>query len=78
MLTEHDGGRVLTLINRSYDTPKRFVLPKEGELRSATVYTSKDVLPFSAFTEEEGCVAESAGERVLTLPPHSMAMVLFS
>lgn len=78
VLTEHDGGRVLTLINRSYDTPKRFVLPKEGELRSATVYTSKDVLPFSAFTEEEGCVMESAGERVLTLPPHSMALVLFS
>lgn len=74
ILTERDGVLTATLINRSYDGEKRFLLPS-AEVISCEVYTSRDVLPYSDFVRMEGELIKEREQQILTLPAHSIALV---
>lgn len=70
-------GSVLTctLVNRSYDHEKKFSLEKYGDLTSAVLYTSDDVVPGSEFTVTDLPVQMTEDTLELVLPGHSIAQL---
>ena len=73
--TRKDGVVTCTLINRSFDKEKRFFLSRVGEVVEASLYSSEDVLPNTAFAITPLSKAECDGQDVFTLPPHSIALI---
>ena len=64
-----------TLLNRSYAKDKRFTLRDCGEILSAVLYRSEDVVPTSVFEKTDLPVEISDGAVETVLPPHSIAQI---
>lgn len=64
-----------TLLNRSYDQPKKFTLNNCGDVISAELYSSDDVVPGTVFDVSELAVTCIKGTVEVIVPPHSMAVV---
>jgi len=64
-----------TLLNRSFDRPKRFTLQNCGNVRSARLYSASDVVPGTVFTITELAVMHENDTVTAVLPPHSMAVI---
>ena len=71
--TQKDGIVTCTLLNRSYDREKHITLQNCGNPLSATLYTSDDVVPNTAFSRRELAVTWQNGRAHIVLPPHSIA-----
>ena len=74
-VTRKDSIVTCTLLNRAYAKDKRFMLRDCGEILSAALYRSEDVVPTSVFEEAELSVEASDGSIETTLPPHSIAQI---
>ena len=73
--TEKDGVLTITLINRSWDGEKKFVLPDYGEVVVSRLYDAESVLPYSDF-EVKDIEPDTAGENYeVTLPGHSVMLM---
>ena len=75
--TRKDGEVTCTLLNRSYDTEKKFTLNNCGKVISARLYSSDDVVPNTVFAVSELPVSQNGGRAETVLPPHSMAQIVF-
>ena len=64
-----------TLLNRSFDQPKKFTLNNCGKVISAKLYSSDDVVPGTVFDIRELEVTCTDGTVEAVLPPHSMAVL---
>ena len=73
--TSKDSVLTCTLINRAFDREKKFSLDNGGELISAVVYASDDVVPGSEFTVSDLPVARIGEALEVTLPGHSIAQI---
>ena len=62
-------------MNRSYAKDKRFTLRDCGEILSAVLYRSEDVVPTSVFEKTDLPVETSDGAVETVLPPHSIAQI---
>jgi len=75
--TDADGGLVLALVNKSYDTPARAELRLEGtggaEIGERVLLRADSYLPGSTFTEAEAEAAIDGRALTVTLPPMSLA-----
>ena len=69
------GTVTTTLLNRSFDQPKKFTLNNCGNVISAELYTSEDVVPGTVFDICELAVRYADGTAEVVLPPHSLAVV---
>ena len=70
-------GNILTctLLNRSYNEAKKFILPYVGELVLSTVYSSDEVVPNTVFVPSALPVKAVDASWEITLPAHSIAML---
>ena len=73
--TEKDGIITLTLINRSYDKPKTFTVPKTGTVGSTLLLSGEGILPWSRFNETVLPVEDEEERWAVTLPEHSIAVI---
>ena len=73
--TSKDSVLTCTLINRAFDREKKFCLENGGELISAVVYISDDVVPGSEFIVQDLPVARIGEALEVTLPGHSIAQI---
>ncbi len=73
--TYRDGIVTCTLLNRSYDKEKKFTLQNCGNLISAKLYMSEDVVPGTVFDVSDLSVTCTDGFMEVILPPHSMAVI---
>lgn len=73
--TKKDETVTITLINTSYDQPKEFKIPVYGNSIYATLYSSKSILPHSAFDESDIVCEKENSYYKITMPPHSMAYI---
>ena len=64
-----------TLLNRSFDRPKKFTLHNCGKIISAKLYSSEDVVPGTVFEITDLAVTLENGTATVVLPPHSMAVL---
>jgi hypothetical protein len=64
-----------TLLNRSFDQPKKFTLQNCGGVISAELYSSEDVVPGTVFEISDLAVTCENGTVEVILPPHSIAVV---
>ena len=64
-----------TLLNRSFDKPKKFTLKNCGIVHSARLYSAADVVPGTMFQITELAVAQEKDTVTAVLPPHSMALI---
>ncbi len=64
-----------TLLNRSFDQPKKFMLNNCGRVIAAELYSAEDVVPGTVFEITELAVAQENGCVTVVLPPHSMAVI---
>ena len=64
-----------TLLNRSYDQPKKFTLQNCGNVISAKLYSAEDVVPGTVFEITDLSVTQENGTVTAVLPPHSMAVI---
>ena len=76
-VTKKEDVYTATLVNASYDEPKRFVLPKYAESVTARLYYGEKMEPCSRFIEKEPDFAETDGGLEVILPAHSAALVQF-
>ncbi len=75
--TEKDGIVTCTLLNRSYDKDKKYIIRNCGNVISAAVYSSDDVVPGSTFTKETLNYNVTTDGTETVLPPHSIAQIQF-
>ena len=64
-----------TLLNRSFDQPKKFTLQNCGNVISAKLYSAEDVVPGTVFAITELAVTQENGILTAVLPPHSLAVI---
>lgn len=64
-----------TLLNRSFDQPKKFTLQHCGAMLSAQLYSAEDVVPGTVFEMSELSVIQKNGIITAVLPPHSIAVI---
>lgn len=67
------GVVTTTLLNRSFDQPKKFTIQNCGGVISAKLYSADDVVPGTVFTVTDLAVTAENGVIEVILPPHSMA-----
>lgn len=75
--TKKEGVITQTMVNVSYDKPKKVVFPK-ARLSEALLYTSDTIFPHSNFDVKKLEVLERNGKYEVEIPPHSVACVVFS
>lgn len=70
-------GNILTctLLNRSYDKEKKFVMPEVGELILSEVYSSDDVVPNTIFDKSVQSVEKRNGSWEIIVPKHSIVLL---
>lgn len=70
-------GEILTctLLNRSFDKEKKFVLPDIGELKNASLYSAEDVVPNTVFDLSTLPVTKKENSLEILLPAHSVAQI---
>ncbi|MBR3504774.1 MAG: hypothetical protein IKO07_11135 [Clostridia bacterium] len=73
--THKDSVITCTLLNRAYAKEKRFTLRGCGEILSAVLYRSEDVVPTSVFEKAALPVTVVDGTAEIVLPPHSIAQI---
>ncbi len=76
-LTVTQKGSVITctLLNRSYDQEKTFTLKNSGEVMSAVLYSSDDVIPNTVFGTSDLPVKICGEKFEVVLPAHSMGLI---
>lgn len=67
------GVVTTTLLNRSFDQPKKFTIQNCGSVISAKLYSADDVVPGTVFAVTDLAVTAENGIVEVILPPHSMA-----
>lgn len=73
--TEKEAVLTVTLINRSYDGNKKFMLPNYGKVVVSRLYEAESVLPYSDFeVKDVDLTANGEGYEVI-LPKHSVMMI---
>ena len=73
--TEKDQVLTVTLLNRSFEEKKEFILPRYGKQITAILYRADQVLPYSDFEVTEVKLRETGENRVAVLPKHSMMLI---
>ena len=73
--TEKGGVLTCTFINRSFDKNKTFNLPIKGEIITAELYSSEDVIPYSRFEKGDLNIKNSEDSLKIVMPKHSMALL---
>ena len=73
--TEKDSVLTCTFINRSFDKAKNFILPLKGEVISAELYSSDDVIPYSRFEKNRLKPKVGTNNLKIEIPKHSMAFL---
>lgn len=71
--TRKHGEVTTTLLNRSFDQPKKFTINSCGSVISAKLYSSDDVVPGTVFEITDLAVTAENGTIEVILPPHSIA-----
>jgi len=66
----------VTLINEKYDQFEDIELNIKGQLQTAKLLSSDDVRPYSYFTESDLNVVPGKKSFKVTLPPHSVALLV--
>ena len=66
----------VTMLNRSYDQPKKFVLSSVGEIISSELYFADRVTPVSTFMVKQDIAPTLCdGNYEYVLPEHSVMMI---
>lgn len=73
--TQKDGVVTCTLVNRSYDQTKKFVLNGCGTLLSAELYHADEVVPGTVFAASDLEVSTVEDTMEIVLPAHSIAQI---
>lgn len=73
--TEKDNVLTITLINRSYDSTKKFIVPKYGETIVSTLYSSECILPYSDFAIKNVKLNLMGESYEVLLPKHSVMLI---
>ena len=76
-VTKKEDTYTATLVNASYDEPKRFLLPKYAESVTARLYYGEKMEPCSRFIEKDLDFSETDGGLEVILPAHSAALMQF-
>lgn len=73
--TERDEILTMTLLNRSFEEKKEFVLPRYGKTVTAVLYQADRVVPYSDFEKTEVKLKETGENYTAVLPKHSVMLI---
>ena len=71
VITEKVGTVTVTIINRSFDKKRKYILPAIGEVILSKLYFSEELIPHTVLTESDFSYNKKENGIELTLPPHS-------
>lgn len=77
VITEKQGIKTCTLINRSFDKEKSFILPKLGALQSGTCYTAQSIEPGTVFEKIPAALTDEKENLGYCAPKHSITQFIF-
>ncbi len=75
LATLHDKELVITVVNSSYDQPRKVHVAATGTLVTARLYSSGTVIPPSFFAEQSVEMERVENGYECVLPPHSVLLV---
>ena len=73
--TVKEGVMTVTLINQDYSLDREFSFSVKGEVIRSLLYASDSVEPYTYFDESEFTPVRNGDEIMVTLPPHSVALI---
>lgn len=73
--TEKEDILTITLINRSYDGSKKFILPEYGQTVVSRLYESESILPYSDFEIKDVDLTSTEEGYEVVLPKHSVMLI---
>lgn len=70
-------GNVITatVVNAAFDQARKILIPADGNMVHACLYTGEQVAPFTRFSLQDAVISEDHGMRALEMPPHSLLLV---
>lgn len=75
VVTLKENVLTITLLNRSYDSSQKFIIPRYGEIMVSKLYTSECVLPYSDFEVKDVELRAVGDSYEVILPKHSVMLI---